>query len=718
MLTQRIDETVAFLLANRDSMKALMRDIDFEFPVVLYRLLCGTYNNYALERMQQHFVTFDHLYRYTRCMIFSLQTLPYDAFHQACILTLKPHLLAVSRGLDAWMQALVQADGRVKRDAIIERVLEGYSEAITRLFDTYLQFRADMYFSGRLYLLDLYGGKKAVLRTASQNGTTTVKTGRNSNATKTDHTLLGTAPLLNGIVAKRAEGDKDISENVNVGTAIESVDVVAVDKHSKQPIASESSHRHKTDGVKARSAALVRAALAPTDSSESRAGEEFPMHPGVELAAVHSAAHGQIKDAAAPSTSSHSSAVVDDDVTTVTFHLDSLKDDKEQPRNGKASAVSAPQPEANGKPPLHPQPEKRSIPPSIQMTQSSSASSSFASSNAASSPSSPDPAADPAASFSSGGSSSPSKSAPYAGADFTWTSEDIMSMNFFIFTLNEFTRRSLKFRWEPKVSAGTDDAGEGDPRQTMHLGSFRKVPGWMCRYLLEFLKSYFLSFRTTFTWDRRLFIEAMKLGLAIVLASLNEVVPRDWPPIYTRTHHGWWAAVTVAFTMADSLGGHVSTMIMRVLGTFVGAVIGYIIAQISNNNVVSLVALLTVWNSLCTFSRSHGRYGYACMVAGFTAIVVSVGSDPSVGTVSDFAFVRIEETLIGVLIGLVIHNFLLPVHASTLLHAELLKNVTTIRDAFEYSFGRYQNRAGGVRQGGGCRRRWRREESGGKWDPL
>jgi hypothetical protein len=65
------------------------------------------------------------------------------------------------------------------------------------------------------------------------------------------------------------------------------------------------------------------------------------------------------------------------------------------------------------------------------------------------------------------------------------------------------------------------------------------------------------------------------------------------------------------------------------------------------------------------------------------------------GSASEFAFVRIQQTLVGVLVATVIHNVVLPIRASRLVHAELILNLGRIKNAFAFSFASYQKRVAG-----------------------
>ncbi len=263
--------------------------------------------------------------------------------------------------------------------------------------------------------------------------------------------------------------------------------------------------------------------------------------------------------------------------------------------------------------------------------------------------------------------------------DFTWTSSDIIGQNCFLFTLNELTKRALKFASEPMppsyAAATTADSSSGssgsggsdsdaaslqqqqhphpddsllsfDPVATYHFHRLSQAPRLVWHILCKFARERRASLAGVCKWDGRLLLEAFKLGLAIILASANELTPRDWTPIYPRLSHGWWAPMTVAFTMSDSVGAHMNSMLMRAAGTIIGGVAGYLAAVICEGNRVALVAALTCFNVLCTFGRSDQNYGYAHLVAGLTAIVIAAGRDQSFGgNVSDFAFVRIEQTL-------------------------------------------------------------------------
>ena len=566
MYHTRIDQTIEYLLANREMIRQRLKETDAEWPVFVYRFVFGTFNNYTFKRFQQHFATFDHLYRYLRCMAFALRSLPFDDFHNAAVQSLRVELHDVSVQLSRWLQCVLDHTRVVHRSAGLKVALHNYSVSVENLFRRYLDFRAEMYFGGNLFLVDMGDGRKGMLRQAAE-------THKHTKA------------------KKHFKQPDDESDDM-----LQSTD----DEH-------DGAASHPS------SSALLELPMLRTgvvSSSDDPPPCALPSPP----AATPSVAPTRLVRS------------LSQEPSHIRFHLDD-EDDCES----KADAV-----------------------PSV----------------------------------------SPPAVAPAIPSDFTWTSEDVISLNFFFFQLNEFTKRALKFVAEPGEESAAHDRKEGfDPVHEHHLGSVRRAPHFLAAFLRSFVAAELANLRESCRWDRRRCIESVKLALAICIASLNELVPTSWPHIYTRLSHGWWAPVTVAFTISDNLGLHFSANVMRVLGTIVGAMFGYVVSRIAQGSITVMIVLLTAWNGFTTFYRDHEQFGYAHLVAGFTAVVIAVGA-ATPNDVSNFAIVRVEETLVGVLVGMAVQNLILPLRAGELLHTELLSNLQRIQFAFAFSFGKYQIRAG------------------------
>ena len=627
MLLVRIEQTIGHLLANRDAIKARIREAEYEFPVIAYHWLFGTHNNYTYSRFLRHFDSFEQMYAYMHCMLFAVHRLPFDDFHNVAVAHLHQDLHAVSHALAGWVAAVAGADRHVHRAHLLAQPLARYTQSVAALFQNYVRFRANMYFNGKLFLVDMIDGQKALLRQSADRQPSRARR-RRATAIADDEDDAGS---LLGTAASSMRG-------AGAGTARS----LALHRSLSPPYSTRLS---RFQDVAASSVVLpsVRSATAlPPFGSSAAAGSVAPTASATAATAVAAPPSEEVEEKQRmlrlPHTSSAGSLALSPTPPTSA---------------APASSSTSPPPPATAAPASPDDQAPTVTPPAVVTLHIDVTDADGAEAAVATGPDGGDANADAGRGGGDNYDNDDGKDDPEADpdapdttpapADFTWTSDDVMSLNFFFFQINEFTKRALKFAVEPgeeyahdlpKGKTGAAAAGsagsaaatgastEGraagwfDPTSLYHLGSVGRVPVFLLAFIRSTLRSQWAGLRASCVWDEQRFIESAKLALAIVLASANELTPRSWTPIYERKSHGWWAPVTVAFTMSDNLGTHVTSMVLRVLGTLAGAVFGYVAKVVCQGELVALVAVLVVWNVLTTVQRTEPKFGYAWLVAG------------------------------------------------------------------------------------------------------
>ena len=160
---------------------------------------------------------------------------------------------------------------------------------------------------------------------------------------------------------------------------------------------------------------------------------------------------------------------------------------------------------------------------------------------------------------------------------------------------------------------------------------------------------------TFIPWDRAATRRALLLTLGAWLSfSIASLL---------HLHNAYWAAVPVWVISQSARGVLIERAIFRIVGTLVGAAVGFALIHIPASPYLQLV-LLALWIGLNagTIHLLRGVHGYGALLAGMTAAVVVIPSLLSPSGFLELALARVYCTLIGVLVGsLVIYVTPLPV---------------------------------------------------------
>nr|WP_275976343.1 FUSC family protein [Geothrix alkalitolerans] len=133
--------------------------------------------------------------------------------------------------------------------------------------------------------------------------------------------------------------------------------------------------------------------------------------------------------------------------------------------------------------------------------------------------------------------------------------------------------------------------------------------------------------------------------------------------IATLVHvqNAYWAAMPVWVVAQASRGVLLERALFRVVGTLLGAAVGFALLHVPAPPYVQFL-LLGLWVAL-NGGLTHvlrGVHGYGALLAGITAAIVVVPSVLAPGASLDLATARVECTLIGVLVTTVITGLATP----------------------------------------------------------
>ena len=154
-------------------------------------------------------------------------------------------------------------------------------------------------------------------------------------------------------------------------------------------------------------------------------------------------------------------------------------------------------------------------------------------------------------------------------------------------------------------------------------------------------------------WDAAATQRALLLALAAWLSFFVATL--------FHVHNAYWAAMPVWVIAQPARGVLVERAIFRVIGTLIGAAVGFAIMQVPGAPLLP-IALLALWIALNagTTHLLRGVHGYGALLAGMTAAVLVLPSLVSPAGSMAIAWARVECTLIGVVVASLVMAFQTP----------------------------------------------------------
>lgn len=146
-------------------------------------------------------------------------------------------------------------------------------------------------------------------------------------------------------------------------------------------------------------------------------------------------------------------------------------------------------------------------------------------------------------------------------------------------------------------------------------------------------------------------IVAIKLTVALLIAF---VIYYFFP-----SNTDYWSLVTIMAIVQADFDNTLNKAIMRLLGTLIGAIIGFGLALLINQNEILILILFFIsifFTSLIALQRTN--YTYAGVVAGITLVIVLSASLLS-GQLVEMALERTVQVIIGIFILLAINIIIL-----------------------------------------------------------
>lgn len=124
----------------------------------------------------------------------------------------------------------------------------------------------------------------------------------------------------------------------------------------------------------------------------------------------------------------------------------------------------------------------------------------------------------------------------------------------------------------------------------------------------------------------------------------------------------YWAFLTSYIVAQPMAGAVISKALFRIIGTFTGAMFAVAVVPPLVNSPELLSLAMASWTGLCVFVSLLDRTprGYMFVLAGYTACLIVFPDVDTPQTIFTVASLRVQEILIGILCGSLIHGIILP----------------------------------------------------------
>ena len=161
---------------------------------------------------------------------------------------------------------------------------------------------------------------------------------------------------------------------------------------------------------------------------------------------------------------------------------------------------------------------------------------------------------------------------------------------------------------------------------------------------------------------------AIRYGLKFGLAGTVAV----FIALYARLQEPTWALFTVFVLMtAQYVGAIAEKSIFRIIGTIVGAVIGYLLTGSLQQDPLIYLTLIGIVVGVSTAMFGQARYPYAFLLCGMTTVVVASNGLQNPQDSWEFMVWRVQEVSLGIVVTLVVQSVVWPRYA----RREFLENM-------------------------------------------
>lgn len=171
------------------------------------------------------------------------------------------------------------------------------------------------------------------------------------------------------------------------------------------------------------------------------------------------------------------------------------------------------------------------------------------------------------------------------------------------------------------------------------------------------------------------FVHAFKTALACLLGVLITKFAVHLPA-------DQWLVVTIIVVMCAQMnvGGMLQKSYMRFLGTISGSLISIIVLQLFGPEIIAITATITIAAFIFSYlATSDKSYSEAGTLGAATVVIILLSTHPTL----TIAIERFIEITLGIIIAVVISQFILPIHARTRLRYNQANTLLQFKDYYQ-----------------------------------
>lgn len=166
---------------------------------------------------------------------------------------------------------------------------------------------------------------------------------------------------------------------------------------------------------------------------------------------------------------------------------------------------------------------------------------------------------------------------------------------------------------------------------------------------------------------------AVSLGISVILGL-----------IYSK-ENGFWGSLAVAVSIASDREPTFKVANFKVHGTMLGSVFGILSFVLFERFLIGRLLCLLPWFLFTSFLQHSTMYGSAGGISAIVGALVVLGRT-NYGSPREFAFERMIETFIGILISIVVDIIFQPKRASKLAKIQLIVSLQMLQKCINDSF--------------------------------
>ncbi|TYQ30335.1 FUSC family protein [Pseudanabaena sp. UWO310] len=170
-----------------------------------------------------------------------------------------------------------------------------------------------------------------------------------------------------------------------------------------------------------------------------------------------------------------------------------------------------------------------------------------------------------------------------------------------------------------------------------------------------------------------------KTSFKIAVAATLSFILAEW----SQLEYPFYAVIAAVIVMSSTSGSTLKLGIQRIIGTFIGVIIGILFTISCGANPYSLGASIFTAMFFC----SYWKLNEAAKLAAYVSAIVLLNHDRSPWL---YALERFLETFIGIGIALLVNQWLMPSHAAQELRRYLSKALIKLEQFYQLVMNCYQ----------------------------